>query len=61
MLLCRKGSSTILLVSSQKENSVVITIYQKGISLNKSAMKEVEKRLERNPLLPKWDVLIRPV
>jgi Rhodopirellula transposase DDE domain len=37
------------------------TIYQKGISLNKLAMKEVEKRLERNPLLPKWDVLIRPV
>jgi hypothetical protein len=36
------------------------TIYQKGISLNKSEMKEVEKRLERNPLLPKWDVLIRP-
>ena len=36
-------------------------IYQKGISLNKSAMKEVEKRLERNPLLPKWDILIRPV
>jgi hypothetical protein len=35
-------------------------IYQKGISLNKSAMKEVEKRLERNPLLPKWDILIRP-
>jgi hypothetical protein len=35
-------------------------IYQKGISLNKLAMKEVEQRLERNPLLPKWDVLIRP-
>jgi hypothetical protein len=30
-------------------------IYKKGISLNKSAMKEVGKRLERNPLLPKWD------
>ena len=29
--------------------------------VNKSVMKEVEKRLERNPLLPKWDVLIRPV
>jgi hypothetical protein len=35
-------------------------IYHKGISLNKSAMKEVEKRLERNPRLPKWDILIRP-
>ena len=34
--------------------------YQKGISLSKKAMKAVEKRLERNPLLPKWDILIRP-
>jgi hypothetical protein len=23
-------------------------------------MREVEARLERNPLLPKWDILIRP-
>ena len=36
------------------------TIYQKGISLTQQAMREVEKRLERNPLLPKWDILIRP-
>jgi hypothetical protein len=35
-------------------------IYQKGISLSKIAMEEVEKRLERNPLLPKWDILIQP-
>ncbi|MGB5633784.1 MAG: hypothetical protein WBM86_13545, partial [Waterburya sp.] len=34
--------------------------YQKGISLSKKAMKVIEKRLERNPLLPKWDILIRP-
>jgi len=34
--------------------------YQKGISLSDKAMKEIEKRLERNPLLPKWDILIRP-
>jgi hypothetical protein len=34
--------------------------YQKGISLSEKAMEEVEKRLERNPLLPKWDILIRP-
>jgi hypothetical protein len=26
----------------------------------KEAMKEVEARLERNPILPKWDILIRP-
>ncbi|MGI0489145.1 ISAzo13-like element transposase-related protein [Pantanalinema rosaneae CENA516] len=35
-------------------------VYQKGFSLSKSAMKAVEKRLERNPLLPKWDILIQP-
>jgi len=26
----------------------------------KNAMQAVESRLERNPLLPKWDILIRP-
>lgn len=35
-------------------------IYKKGISVNKKAMKEIEMSLERNPLLPKWDILIRP-
>jgi len=35
-------------------------VYEKGVSLSKKAMKEIEKRLERNPLLPKWDILIRP-
>jgi hypothetical protein len=34
---------------------------QKGISLAQAAMPAVEKRLERNPLLPKWDMLIRLV
>lgn len=34
--------------------------YQKGISLTKTAMRVIERRLERNPLLPKWDILIRP-
>jgi hypothetical protein len=36
------------------------TVYQKGISLSKKAMQAVEARLERNPLLPKWDILVRP-
>ncbi len=36
-------------------------VYQKGVSLSKEAMRKVEARLERNPLLPKWDILIRPV
>jgi len=35
-------------------------LYQKGIALGKAAMRAVEARLERNPLLPKWDILIRP-
>ena len=36
------------------------TIYQKGIALSKQAMREVERRLERNPERPKWDILIQP-
>lgn len=35
-------------------------MYKKGISLSRKAMQEIESRLERNPLLPKWDILIRP-
>lgn len=35
-------------------------VYQKGVSLSKKAMQKVEARLERNPSLPKWDILIRP-
>ena len=37
------------------------TVYQKGISLTNKAMKQVESRLQRNPLLPKWDILIQPL
>jgi hypothetical protein len=36
------------------------TVYQKGISLPKAAMQAIEARLERNSILPKWDILIRP-
>ena len=35
-------------------------VYEKGVSISKQAMQAVEARLERNPLLPKWDILIRP-
>ena len=35
-------------------------VYQKGISLGKAAMQAVEKRLERHPELPKYDILINP-
>jgi Rhodopirellula transposase DDE domain len=36
-------------------------VYAKGVTLSKTAMQAVEVRLERNPLLPKWDVLIHPI
>lgn len=35
--------------------------YSKGISLTKVDMRGIEKRLKRNPELPKWDILIQPV
>jgi Rhodopirellula transposase DDE domain len=35
-------------------------VYAKGVTLNKTAMQVVEARLERNPLLPKWDIPIHP-
>ena len=35
-------------------------VYEKGISLGKRAMRAVEKRLERHPELPKWDIRIDP-
>jgi hypothetical protein len=35
--------------------------YEKGISLSKKLMKDVEARLKRSPTLPKWDILIQPV
>jgi hypothetical protein len=37
------------------------TVYEKGVTVAKEAMQAVESRLERHPLLPKWDILIRPV
>lgn len=36
------------------------SVYKKGISLSKEQMKPIEARLERHPLLPKWDILIQP-
>lgn len=35
-------------------------VYAKGVRLSKAAMQAVEARLERHPLLPKWDILIHP-
>lgn len=47
-----KGMQPLVALSQQ--------VYQKGISLGKRVMREIEKRLERHPQLPKWDILIRP-
>lgn len=37
------------------------SVYQKGVTLTKKQMRSVEARLQRNPLLPKWDILISPL
>ena len=34
--------------------------YQKGVRLSKKAMEAVEARLERDPTLPQYDILIQP-
>jgi len=39
---------------------VSTTVYEKGISLSRSAMREIEKRLVRDPDLPKWNILVAP-
>jgi hypothetical protein len=44
----------------QPVNNLSKTVYQKGISLSKVTMQAIEARLEQNPILPKWDILIRP-
>jgi undecaprenyl pyrophosphate synthase len=36
------------------------TVYQEGMLVTKVAMQTIEARLESNPVLPKWDILIRP-
>lgn len=35
--------------------------YEKGLSLTKHDMRKVEACLVRNPALPKWDILVKPV
>ena len=35
-------------------------VYEKGVALSKTAMKSIEQRLQRNPELPKLDILIQP-
>lgn len=47
-----KGVPPIVSLNSQN--------YRKGVSVSKKQMREIEGQLERNPLLPKWDILIRP-
>jgi len=47
-----KGMQPVVALSRQ--------VYHKGIALGKRVRRAVEKRLERHPQLPKWDILIRP-
>jgi Rhodopirellula transposase DDE domain len=35
-------------------------VYAKGVALSQAAMRAVEARLERHPMLPKWDSFIHP-
>jgi hypothetical protein len=37
-----------------------LVTYKTGVALSKAQMKVVEQSLERNPELPKWDILIHP-
>jgi hypothetical protein len=48
-----KGIHPIVKLSSE--------VYEKGVSLTKKAMRNIEARLIRNPALPKWDILIEPI
>jgi hypothetical protein len=47
-----KGLNPVVEVSRQVD--------EKGISRSKAAMKDIDARLQRNPELPKWDILIPP-
>ncbi len=47
-----KGSHPIIALNEKT--------YERGIKLSQKEMKELEKRLERNPNLPKWEIFIRP-
>lgn len=47
-----KGVQPVVKLSKQ--------VYEKGVTLSKTLMQEIEAQLERNPALPKWDILIRP-
>lgn len=56
-----KWAKTMLWKGVHPIVEVSTTIYEKGISLTKSAMREIEKRLVRDPQLPKWDIFIKPI
>ena len=47
-----KGSKPVVKLSRK--------VYATGVPLGKTARQAVEARLVRNPLLPKWDILIHP-
>ncbi len=55
-----KWAKTMLWKGINPIVEVSTVAYEKGISLTKLAMRTIEKRLIRNPELPKWDILIEP-
>lgn len=57
----RQWAQTMLWKGIHPIVDVSTKVYEKGISLSKSAMRTIEKRLKRNPSLPKWDILIQPL
>jgi len=57
----RQWAETMLWKGIHPIVEVSTKLYEKGISLSKSAMRTIEKRLKRNPELPKWDILIEPL
>jgi hypothetical protein len=46
-----KGSHPVVMLNH--------TLYEKGVTLSDSEMKEVNSRLKRNPALENWDILIK--
>ena len=61
LIPCWDGPSTMTWKGIHPIVTLTEKTYEKGISLTKKAMKGIEKRLERHPQLPKWDILIKPI
>jgi len=54
-------SNTMTWKGSHPVVTINHTLYEKGVTLSDSEMKEVNSRLERNPSFVNWDILIKPI